>query len=461
VQRPGKIAFRCPCCGAVCEAAPKYAGLPYSCFECGTPGNFPWVIDKGITLPVVAEASGDVDQTPQISVPRTSFPCPQCRRRLGHDPDLGGLFVLCPYCGEQFEMPKSCYAQPMTLFGLPGPTLTLQGIRKRIREAEKDFYVYAMCRPNGEPFYVGKGIGERATAHEAESLKAKNDRLKHRIIRSIKEQGLRVGYKLLGTFASEEEALDEEKRLIRKYGREDIGSGTLANLTDGGEGYVEKYFSEKWDTDANGVRMLENVGTPSDRSLAAPRFRCLDDVIWGEGLSEDGQRWIKAWKKPEEWTGPEMPLVAQWQGDGLTVQVFFSPNSDEHNIQAWMSQPWRDKKAPTPVVFRVFDGDRKILEDRSAFFLDWFSVELCRSRPIQPSQTRLVAEKKLVAKILHRLADMGQKLEGAPSVARKSGRAVFDAHYGTKRFSKRLQTWLKYNCNSLRLIANNLETRPS
>jgi len=37
-----------------------------------------------------------------------------------------------------------------------------------------------------------------------------------------------------------EEAIEEEKRLIKKYGRKDLGTGCLVNMTKGGEGCPTK-----------------------------------------------------------------------------------------------------------------------------------------------------------------------------------------------------------------------------
>ena len=314
-------------------------------------------------------------------------------------------------------------------------------------------------------------------------MQKKRNTPKHLIIRDAKRQGLRIGYKLLGTFESEKEAICAEQDFIRRYGRLDRASGVLVNLSDGGEGYVEKYFSERWKTDENGIRLVEATAVPTDEDLVAPRFSSHNDLITETNAA--GQVLIIGKRKPAEWSGPEMPLIAQWQGHGLTVQVFFA-GSEKHDIQTWISMPWRDElNVPIAVRFRVFDGCRRILEDRTAFFLECFGRELCSPRASEPSPERLVAEGLLVAAILRRLADLGKEIESASPENRVRPRSAvtirqngpwrgrnrrsvgfprpglfrFDLDYGTRTFTKRLQAWVKYNSDSLRLIAVEIETK--
>ena len=96
-------------------------------------------------------------------------------------------------------------------------------------------YTYGLCRSNGELFYVGVGIRNRVFNHAADfELSNGNNRLKTNIIK--KEQALGgISYILFTLHKDRLVCLDLEKKIISKFGRVDLGTGSLANLTDGGE----------------------------------------------------------------------------------------------------------------------------------------------------------------------------------------------------------------------------------
>jgi hypothetical protein len=87
------------------------------------------------------------------------------------------------------------------------------------------FYVYVHCRPDGTPFYVGKGQGKRA-------YEWVNGRNKHHRHITAKYGSANIGIHLFPCLTETEAFADEIARIaqLRADGYK------LANLTDGGEG---------------------------------------------------------------------------------------------------------------------------------------------------------------------------------------------------------------------------------
>lgn len=101
------------------------------------------------------------------------------------------------------------------------------------------FFVYEWRRPNGEPFYVGKGCGRR------DRLRARNNVILRRIIDKLEAIGCEPIVVRVKENLTEREAFDLEKELIAKYGRLNNKTGILANFTDGGEGTSGRPHSDE------------------------------------------------------------------------------------------------------------------------------------------------------------------------------------------------------------------------
>jgi hypothetical protein len=102
-----------------------------------------------------------------------------------------------------------------------------------------EFYVYMYCKVVGTPFYVGKGKDDRHLYHLQEAKKENTkdpNNLKINTIRKILKSGNEPIVKFIDTDLSEEQAFELEEFLISEIGRVDVGTGTLTNLTNGGEG---------------------------------------------------------------------------------------------------------------------------------------------------------------------------------------------------------------------------------
>src|ERR1019366_7111100 len=86
------------------------------------------------------------------------------------------------------------------------------------------FYTYLHCRPNGEPFYVGKGHGVRA-----KKFSKRSDYHKH-IVQKHGKENIRI---FIFPCDSEQQAFADEIQTIAQLRKEGFN---LCNLTDGGEG---------------------------------------------------------------------------------------------------------------------------------------------------------------------------------------------------------------------------------
>jgi hypothetical protein len=94
-----------------------------------------------------------------------------------------------------------------------------------------DYYTYAYLREDRTPYYIGKGKGKR--------IYSKNRRI------NPPRDNSRIIF--LKQNLTEEEAFKHEIYMIAVFGRKDLGTGILYNMTDGGDG-------------------TSNRGTPEQRS---------------------------------------------------------------------------------------------------------------------------------------------------------------------------------------------------
>ena len=123
------------------------------------------------------------------------------------------------------------------------------------------YYVYQYIRTDGTPYYIGKGTGYRAYQKRAYRPFDKN----------------RI--EILSKNLTEQQAFSLEKKLIKKYGRQDIGNGILKNKTDGGEGGSKSPSTRKKLSNANKGKEPWNKGLTAE----------TDKRVLQNGLSKRGK----------------------------------------------------------------------------------------------------------------------------------------------------------------------------
>ena len=121
------------------------------------------------------------------------------------------------------------------------------------------FYIYHLIDPrNNMPFYVGYSEHRtngttRYDDHINEAIKY--ERIKHHknqshntmkigVIRKILFQNLQVGFSIIRETSDINEIKQLEINEIAKYGRRDLGTGILTNMTDGGDILGSRVISE-------------------------------------------------------------------------------------------------------------------------------------------------------------------------------------------------------------------------
>ncbi len=116
---------------------------------------------------------------------------------------------------------------------------------------KKTYYIYGLIDPRNDlPFYIGKGtinpkrrgVKYRRVQEHLDGTDTHNQ-FKTKVLNKILLEHGNVPSIIYNTFEDENVCLDLEKELIRKYGRRDLGTGCLTNLTDGGEGFTGRVKS--------------------------------------------------------------------------------------------------------------------------------------------------------------------------------------------------------------------------
>lgn len=155
-------------------------------------------------------------------------------------------------------------------------------------------------RPDGRPFYIGKGSGKRLQQHR---WVAKRPDLKgsqypvYRAIRKMWEAGNDYEEQILLTGLTEAAAFEVERQCIAG-----IGPENLLNLTSGGEGISGYHHTDEAKTK---ISIVSRQLTPEQRQALSDRNRVWTPeelkarrrAAYAEWYKEKGPAWHRAWRQ--------------------------------------------------------------------------------------------------------------------------------------------------------------------
>ena len=157
-----------------------------------------------------------------------------------------------------------------------------------------NYYTYLYTDPSrNEPIYVGKGKGRRAKSH---LTRYENHPFYDRL-RKMKREGIEPIITFLCKDVDEELAYLCEIMAIEKYGRKDLGKGTLLNLSDGGEGGASGRIASKEERDRRSAKTKDIWRRDGFRDQMREAQKLAQNTP--EAIANKSASSTKNWQDPE------------------------------------------------------------------------------------------------------------------------------------------------------------------
>lgn len=182
-------------------------------------------------------------------------------------------------------------------------------------------YVYRHIRlDKNEPFYIGIGSDDEGKYTRANEKNCRRNSHWHRIYKKTE-----IEVEILLDGLDYEKAKEKEIEFIKLYGRRDLGTGCLINLTDGGDGIKNKVFTEEYKRKLS--EAAKKRGRPAHFEKMVAARRAITEVS-----QETRDKLSKAAKgkklKPEQIellkkrTGPNNPMFGRFSNNKGIILAF-------------------------------------------------------------------------------------------------------------------------------------------
>lgn len=219
---------------------------------------------------------------------------------------------------------------------------TLKEIKLDITHGKMLRYVYLLFKPDGTPFYVGKGMKNRVCAHESETrsfIKGKTwkgmNTFKLNTIKKIWDSDQQVYYAIDSWHNNNESAGNREIDLVLNIGRKILNQGPLVNIKDGGDYWSEELrqlhskFMIQW--------RIDNPYTEEQKQHLSEMLiqYCEEHPEFIERLQLAKNEWID--QHPEEYAEAERKRLEICSSESHREKVsrimkeYFSNNSEEYD----------------------------------------------------------------------------------------------------------------------------------
>lgn len=225
------------------------------------------------------------------------------------------------------------------------------------------YYTYAYLREDGTPYYIGKGLKNRASKkHFRRNGKVFSPPSKDKIL-------------ILKNNLTEKEAFKHEKYMIFVLGRKDLGTGILRNLTCGGEGASGYNHSDEFKSKIKKIQSGRIVSQSTrekmrnanlGKILSDEHKEKIGESQRGKVVSEEIRKKISDTLKGKKHSDERIKNIRKGMGCG--IYTFISPDGkvykvdnmtkfcyDRNLTQSSMSQLWNEK-LKTHKGWKKFNG---------------------------------------------------------------------------------------------------------